>query len=279
MNTLKRTLNMHNINFRTAAYQKLDNFIPPFTRKKEDMEIKDVVQDNVLPFFPAKSLLRFRSSSNGLLLCQGRTGNGSYYICNPANKDWKELHEPEYYDGSEPAFVLAFEPSVLNMEAHYQLICAVALLSQPIVYSELYSSETRSWRRSATIFVELGDLSFTVLAFDLKNELHGIISLPSEPPPGAVLAEIREELCYINISNYSSNEYSIKIYGGADMSLRHRIDVRLEPVPKVIQGYRVLPSVQGDVVMILVGNSIYSYSLSDQRIEDKQGRSRFFGYN
>ncbi|KAK6118446.1 hypothetical protein DH2020_047863 [Rehmannia glutinosa] len=319
------------------------------------MELKDVVEENVLPFLPAKSLLRFRSvskqwdvwirspffarqqsysfqnlsgffcqgfdtnpsfltlnhsaygvptpslrflpdrvdiksSSCGLLVCQGRTENNSYYICNPANETWKKLPEPNYYHGLESALVLAFEPSLLNLEPHYSLVCAVHLTGLATVCFELYSSETRTWKCSAEMCAELGDCSFTgngfymkgmaywetsrrkILAFDMKNDVYGIISLPSDCPPRGMLAEIREELCYIGISNYLAWGYTIKIYTGADLAVRQQIDLRLEPVvTKYVKGYRVLPSLRGDAVIILAGGCIYSYSLKDERVELMSG--------
>ncbi|KAG8383390.1 hypothetical protein BUALT_Bualt04G0007500 [Buddleja alternifolia] len=320
---------------------------PRFTKTKEEMEIKDIASDNILPLLPAKALIRFRSvskewdhrikspflaheqsyrfkdlsgffcqyndkeptfvtlnnpaygvpipslaflpsfvniisSSNGLLLC---TGNDLYYICNPANEEWKALPKPEYYHGPEPATILAFEPSPLNMGAHYKLICAVPLLDQPIVCFEIYSSETNSWRVSNAIFV--GNLSFInpglymkgvaywetstreVLAFDVKHEIHRIISLPYGAPPDGVLTCIHDELCYIGVSNFWGNEYSVKIYGGLHLRLIRLINVNLEPGPGLtgIQEYRVLPCVDGEIVMILMGSSMYSYSLSRNRIQ------------
>ncbi|KAL3844703.1 hypothetical protein ACJIZ3_002106 [Penstemon smallii] len=244
-----------------------------------------------LTFLP--HFFNLRSSSNGLLLCQGRDDNNSYYICNPATREWKQLPDPSYYHGKEPAIILAFEPSLLNMNADYQLICAVPLHGEQIVCFELYSSETKSWSSSNTICVELGGVEFTgngfymkglaywettrkeVLAFDLKNENYEIISLPPKSPRGGVLTQMRDELCYIGISSDTKNEYSIMIYGGMDLALKQKIDLQLEQAPYGIGRYRVLPCVDDGIVMFLVGSFIYSYSLSDQRAEliSKEGIS------
>ncbi|KAG8383391.1 hypothetical protein BUALT_Bualt04G0007600 [Buddleja alternifolia] len=221
------------------------------------------------------------SSSNGLLLCKGN--DDLYYICNPANEEWKALPKPAYYHGPEPATILAFEPSRLNMGANYQLICAVPLFDQPIVCFEIYSSGTQSWRVSNTMFV--GELGFTraglymkgmaywetsrreVLAFDVKNNIHEIISIPRGAPLNGVLARIHDELCYIGVSTSWGDEYSIEIYGGVHLRLKHTINVNLEPGPDSDAIWRVLPCVDGEIVMILMGSLIYSYSLRSQRIE------------
>ncbi|MBA0620165.1 hypothetical protein Godav_005930 [Gossypium davidsonii] len=62
-----------------------------------------------------------RTSCNGLLCCQGHTAYRPYYICNPANKQWKELPKPD--NDHEP------DPAVF----------------------EVYSSDRGSWRTSGEI--------------------------------------------------------------------------------------------------------------------------------
>ncbi|KAA8547350.1 hypothetical protein F0562_003786 [Nyssa sinensis] len=313
------------------------------------MEIKDVVKDHVLPFLPAKSLIRFRSvskewdgwiaspflahkqtycfrdisgffrqygngiptfltlnesafgipwpllgflpestvvrsSCNGLLLCQGCDGEGVYYICNPVNKEWKELPRPNYYHGSEPAIVLAFEPSVLNIPAHYEVICAVPLIGQPLVSFEIYCSKEKSWRRSAAYCIELEfselkeggfymkgtaywDTSCgKVLAFDLKNELYSILPLPFGSAGSGVLTQMHGELCYICANNQTGNAYIIDIFGGIDMHLKHSIVLDFELVGAANGECRALPCVNSNVMMIVIGNTVYSYHVRDQKV-------------
>lgn len=238
-----------------------------------------------LTFLP--NPLNIISSCNGLLLCQARNGNNSYFICSPATKSWRELPQPGYYHGPEPAIVLAFEPSLLNVGPHYHLICAVHLLTEPIVFFEIYSSETNSWRCSDTICVELGNVvRFTnnvlyakgvaywetstgqVLAFDLKTELHGIIPLPLEEiQRNGVLGVIHDELCYICISNGLNDDYKMYIYGGVELKCRRVLDLRIENVSKWIEVHKVVAFVSDDQVMILVGDVIYKCRLSDGRLE------------
>lgn len=335
--------------FRSMEYEMVDKEFtssPPLTKQKKDTEIKDLVKDIVIPFLPAKSLVKFRSvskdwdrwirspflahqqsyyfkdlsgffcqsaegdptfvtlndsaygvpkpslrflpelvnilsSCNGLLLCQGRDGYNPYYVCNPANEKWTELPRPQLYHGSETAPVLAFEPSALNMDAHYELICALPMVDH--LFFELYSSKTKSWKISETTIVEMEDSSFTgngfymkgiaywetsrrkVVAFHLKSELYEIISLPSDTPPDGVLTQIQGELCYISISYYSVNEYSIKIYTGMNLRLKHLLNVNLGSESNIIP--RVLPCLDGNTIMILMGSSLYSYSMSDRRIK------------
>lgn len=108
------------------------------------------VPDPSLNFLP--EAVDIRTSSNGLLCCQGRTGYNAYYICNPATKIWQKLPKPDNDHGSDPAIVLVFEPSVLNFAAEYKLICAFPSELDGYEF-EIYSSTDRSWRTSGEIFL------------------------------------------------------------------------------------------------------------------------------
>lgn len=236
-----------------------------------------------LSFLPER--VNIVSSCNGLLLCQDLDGMNSYYICNPANKEWKKLPPPALYHGSDPATILAFEPSVLNMEANYQLVCAVPMIGQPIIYFEVYSSETMSWRISDTAFVESGVSAFTgngfymkgiaywetstrkVLAFDIKNEVYEIISLPSDALLNGILTQICGELCYITISRTLDNQHCLKIHNGMALTLKHKLQLNLELAPDDFQRYQLLPCVDGNSVMILAGGSIHSFDTREQKIK------------
>ncbi|KAK6160364.1 hypothetical protein DH2020_003745 [Rehmannia glutinosa] len=248
-----------------------------------------------LTFLP--ELVNIVSSCNGLLLCQGRYGNNSYFICNPASEKWTELPCPKFYHGYEPATILAFEPSALNIEAHYELICAVQILDHPIISFEMVLEDFRNFIRG------IRGLSFTgnnfymngiaywetsqrkVVAFDLKNEFYQIISLPSEAPSSGILTQIKGELCYIGVSNFSGNECSIMICSGMELSLKRLMSVRIGPALDHITGYRVLPCPDGDTVMILVRRFIYSFSIGDRSIRvvsrvasDSIGADKYLAY-
>ncbi|XP_052197530.1 uncharacterized protein LOC127804662 [Diospyros lotus] len=353
---------------RSPTYQKQRSDVfrmPMHIKRKEDLEVKDVVKEHALPFLPAKSLMRFkavskdwdswisspflahkqsylfqdvsgffcqldnsdpifmaldqsaygvpsphlgflpesvliRSSCNGLLLCQGCFGENVYYICNPATKEWKMLPQPSFYHGSAPAIVLAFEPSVLNIAAHFEVICAFTLMDVPLVCFEIYSSETKSWRCPAENVVELGNsalkggfymnrvtywetTSGNILAFDMKNEVCGTLPLP----PGSnavegVLTQMRGELCYIQAQYQNRGIYSIGIHGGMDMSLKQSIVLGLEHPDMVTRTCRVLPCVDSDTLMILVGSVVYSYNVRDQKakVVSREGhfRARYLPY-
>ncbi|KAG2724793.1 hypothetical protein I3843_01G032800 [Carya illinoinensis] len=109
------------------------------------------VPDPSLQFLPEP--VDIRSSSNGLLCCQGHTGDNAYYICNPATKQWKKLPKPNADHGSNPAIVLIFEPSLLNFVAEYKLICAFSSADfDNALEFEIYSSAENCWRISGEIY-------------------------------------------------------------------------------------------------------------------------------
>ncbi|XP_057973924.1 putative F-box protein At3g23950 [Malania oleifera] len=109
------------------------------------------VPDPSLKFFPEE--VDVRTSSNGLLCCQGRSGDKAYYICNPVTKQLKKLPQPNANHGPDPAIVLIFEPSRLNFVADYKLVCAFPSADFDDGYEfEIYSSEKGSWENSGEIF-------------------------------------------------------------------------------------------------------------------------------
>ncbi|CAN4083256.1 unnamed protein product [Withania somnifera] len=345
---------------RAAAYEngKVSEF-PVDIIRRVDMKIKDVARRHVLPFLPAKSLMKFRavskewnqwiasplfaynqsstvqkfsgyfyqrvgmqgnppiflslnhsadgvpnptlsflpekikllSSSSGLLLCQGQD---SYYVCNPATKDWKKLPPPQCYHGSDPAVVLAFDPE-FNIESFYHVVAAVPLLDHPVVCFEIYSSESNSWRCSPSDCLELESTSLAgggsymkgvaywntssneVLAFNVKNEIPAVLRVPIiQSGQSGALTKIGDEVCYVTAYNDGGNVFVIDIYGGVDMGLKRSVSVNVgskKPtqvfgIPKVEQEYcEVLPCTESDTVVIHTHKMIYFYHLREQKVE------------
>lgn len=109
------------------------------------------VPDPSLKFLPEP--VDIRTSSNGLLCCQGRGGHNPYYICNPVTKQWKVLPKPNCSHGSDPALVLIFEPSLLNFVAEYKLLCAFPSVDFDSGYEfEIYSSTDGVWKVFGEIY-------------------------------------------------------------------------------------------------------------------------------
>ncbi|CAL5372460.1 unnamed protein product [Camellia sinensis] len=93
-----------------------------------------------------------RASSNGLICCQGQTGDKPYYICNPVTRQLKKLPKTNADHGLDPAVVLVFEPSLLNFVADYKLVCAFPSVDfDNATEFEIYSSTDGSWKISGEI--------------------------------------------------------------------------------------------------------------------------------
>ncbi|KAM3363161.1 F-box protein [Capsicum galapagoense] len=108
------------------------------------------VPDPSLRFLPEP--VDIKSSSNGLLCCQGREGDKAYYICNPVTKQWKKLPKSNANHGSDPAIVLLFEPSLLNFVAEYKIICAFPSTEfGEATEFDIYSSREDSWEVAGEI--------------------------------------------------------------------------------------------------------------------------------
>lgn len=340
------------IDCRTMEHEHNDYSVfesPPSVKQRKEMEFKQAVKDKILPFLPAKSLVRFSSvskewnqwikhpflafsqschfkklsgffcqqgeedptflslndsaygvptpslaflpesvhivsSCNGLLVCHGCGDDELYYVCNPATKEWTSLPKPQLYHGYGSGLVLAFEPSAMNIEGNYHLICAVPMLDQ--VYFERYTSRTSSWTILDTTLVDMQDLAIKhngfymngvaywltstskVIAFDPEKEVHEVIPIPHTDCPDGVLTQIRGELCYVSMTHSMGNKYYITINGGIDMSLKHRLKVSIGDEAGFNPRFKVLPCLDGEKVMILLEDCIYSYSIHDQMLEE-----------
>ncbi|XP_073123942.1 F-box protein At5g49610-like [Henckelia pumila] len=122
------------------------------------------VPDPLLKFLPEP--VDIRSSSNGLLCCQGQGGDKPYYICNPVTQQWKKLPKPNADHGRQPAIVLIFEPSLLNFEADYKLVCAFPSADfDDATEFEVYSSKEGSWKVS-------GEICFAAVHIDPRSGVY-----------------------------------------------------------------------------------------------------------
>lgn len=244
------------------------------------------VPDPSLYFLPQKVFIK--SSCNGLLLCQAYDDENEFYICNPANKEWIELPNSSYYHGKDPKIVLAFEPSSLNFEPHYQVICPFSIPNEgPILYFDIYDSKTKSWRTSDMICVDMDVKSDGIfvngvvywettggemLGFDLKNEFYGVQTLPN----GGALSKVNGELCYVKGYYWHSMRMCVlDVYGGGVMSLKSRMSFGV-PFDDVEDGEivdcKVLGNSCDDVVAFVLEKSggqkrLFVYHVKDGKVE------------
>ncbi|KAK6922731.1 hypothetical protein RJ641_011035 [Dillenia turbinata] len=246
-----------------------------------DSNTYDIPQHS-LNFMPV--FVNLVSTCNGLLFCQDRFG-GTYYVCSPVYREWKELPEPSYYHGEKPAAVLAFDPYLLNFEAHFDLICAFPLIDIPVICFEIYSSKTNSWRVSSVecLSEEGLDLTFAgfymkgyaywmtksgnILVCDVKNEVFDVLPLSADSKKGGTLTEMYGELCYVCSSDMFEHECEIEIYGGLDMTLKLKIHLRLPDSINLVGECQMLPCINGETLILLVEGTIICYHVRDGRIQ------------
>ncbi|XP_022741642.1 F-box protein At5g49610-like isoform X2 [Durio zibethinus] len=239
------------------------------------------VPDPSLKFLPEP--VNIRTSCNGLLCCQSFVDN-VYYICNPVTKEWKMLPKPSLYHGAEAAIVLAFEPHPLKFNESYELVCAVTFPDHPVVYFEIYSSRSTSWRVSDTICCELDSWelhnggyymkgvvywessSGVILAFDLNDEQYGILPLPLTGGQFGALTMMHGELCYI-LPHLQDDDCTIYIHGNMDMSLKSVINLTCDNVGSKFGFCRALTCINDDILILALGRKVIAYHVREQKME------------
>ncbi|XP_044464702.1 F-box protein At5g49610-like isoform X2 [Mangifera indica] len=234
------------------------------------------VPDPSLRFLP--EAVDIRSSSNGLLCCQGRTDYNAYYICNPVTKEWKKLPKPENYHGPEPAVVLIFEPSVLNFVAEYKLVCAFPSELDGYEF-EIYSSSEGSWRTSGEIF--LGSCKIQpssgvhangiiywmarnnkILAFDLTMERSQLYY------GGGTLGVINGKLCGLSVSHQRlsvkvlSNAYTntMQMHSSIKTWETHIITLDSSALGGAVFDLDSVLYAQDDILVLRSGRTLYAYN-------------------
>ncbi|KAK2657225.1 hypothetical protein Ddye_010277 [Dipteronia dyeriana] len=228
-------------------------------------------------------LVNVKSTCNGLVCCQCSSEVDVYYVCNPVTEKWTKLPQPNMLHESQTVAALAFEPTAFNFAAHYQLVCAVAdvLSDPPVVYFEIYSSRTNTWRVSETVCYEADALTLSndgfyvngnvywktlsgaVLIFHLYYEMYSIVQLPPNHGPQGALTHLHGELCYI-LPAIVDDECIISIYGNVDMSLKYEITLLQKMLGMSCQA---LPSVNDEMLMILLEEGVIAYHVKTKRIE------------
>lgn len=255
------------------------------------------VPDPSLSFLPEP--VDVRSSSNGLLCCQGHSGYNPYYICNPATKHWHKLPKPNNDHGSDPAVVLIFEPSILNFAAEYKLVCAFPSELDGYEF-EIYSSCDKSWKTSGEIF--LGNLKILprsgvytngivywagrnnrILAFDLSAERsqihngHGTLGVMDGKFCTASI--LRQNLSVQLLSNAYAN--TMQMYSNIKAWESHLFTLDRSVFA---EGYpEEVTLLVNDTVILRKGKALYSYNLKTKETkhlgnESDDGKRRVVPY-
>lgn len=273
------------------------------------------VPDPSLAFLPEP--VDIRTSSNGLLCCQGRTGDKAYYICNPVNQQYKKLPKPEADHGTDPVVVLIYEPSLLNFVAEYKLVCAFPSELDGIEF-EIYSSDKGTWRISADIcFGETKLLPTSgvhmngsvywqsnrgILAFDLKTERSKILYCGS-----GTMGVMNKKLCSATLrgqrvdvsvlSNTHTNTMQMSSHVKSWVPLKLQIDLNITApaatsnsygevtthfMPRPIHDVRDgLIFFNGDLILVRSGTTLNAYDMKTKTtttLSQVESRSKIFSY-
>ncbi|KAK9284502.1 hypothetical protein L1049_023676 [Liquidambar formosana] len=242
------------------------------------------VPDPSLTFLPDQ--VDVRASSNGLLCCEGCTGEKAFYICNPVSKQWKKLPKPNANHGPDSAIVLIFEPSLLNFVADYKLVCAFPSVDFDNGYEfEIYSSAEESWKISGEICfgnrkllprsgVHVKGVVYwmtkngsSIVAFDLMKERSQLLY----GSYGSSLGVMHGKLCLVSVSrqllvvNVLSNVYSNTMVMNSNAKTweeKLRIPLSNDAVPGGISYDQALVVFAGsDVVVVQAGRSVFSIDI------------------
>ncbi|WOG95452.1 hypothetical protein DCAR_0414771 [Daucus carota subsp. sativus] len=240
------------------------------------------VPDPSLKFLPVP--VDIRSSSNGLFLCQDRSGDKTYYICNPVTKQWKSIPQQNSDHGSDPAVVLIFEPSLLNFEAEYKLVCAFPSADfDDAIEFEIYSSKEGSWKLSGEIcFADRKLISRTgvhvngivywksrsgdVVSFDLIKDRSQLIQVYAGP--SSLLGIMDGKLCtasssgntvsLVTLSNVHSNTMQI---GSGARTWKDKYTFQLDHAALSVREPKRIVYVGNGVVLGHSGPVMYSYDM------------------
>ncbi|XP_055806667.1 F-box protein At5g49610-like [Solanum dulcamara] len=236
------------------------------------------VPDPLLRFLPEP--VDIKSSSNGLLCCQGRQADKSYYICNPVTKQWKKLPKSNANHGSDPAIVLLFEPSLLNFVAEYKIICAFPSTDfGEATEFDIYSSREDSWEIAGEICfgdrkvmpksgVHVNGIVYwmttdSILAFDLTKERAQLLQGDFR----GFLGVFSGKLCKVYVSGNSIKLDILVNAHSNTMPMRDRIRMWSQKqtvvldskiVGGVATNYSVL-HVDSDIMVAHCGERTYSY--------------------
>ncbi|CAN6680315.1 unnamed protein product [Malus baccata var. baccata] len=253
------------------------------------------VPDPPLNFLPEP--VEIRTSSNGLLCCQGRDGYKAYYICNPVTRKWKKLPKPNADHGCNPAIVLIFEPSLLNFVAEYKLVCVFPSVDFDNGYEfEIYSSRDESWRVSGEIYfgnhppvprtgVHVNDivywvLDYQILVFDLAMERAQLSGSFCETGGIGALGRMDGKLCLAKPSltgltvKVLSNAYTNTMGMHSNVKAwetKHQISLSPPPFDSTTYNHRMMTNyilfAGGNVVLYRSGGKLHTYDLKTKETQ------------
>lgn len=209
--------------------------IPPFD---QIIISKPMVHNDMFKFLPENVIVL--SACNGLICCLNKKpGNPllpakeTLYICNPTNKQWVSLDCPDY--DRIQSTVLAYDPHkhpIDDASTIFSLVTIKSEVNPPYnVTFNVYSSETKSWKKSEDIFklddiilqgtyiggiiYWITDSSDQILTWDVEHELFLMISTPVTPtefrvPPVACIGDWNGRPHYVMITEIGISVWHLK---------------------------------------------------------------------
>lgn len=241
------------------------------------------IPDWSLKFLPVP--VNVKSSSNGLLCCQGQTGDRAYYICNPVTRQWTILPKSDMDHGADTAVVLIFKPSLLNFVAEYKLVCAFRSNDfDDAIEFDIYSSKEGTWKTS-------GDINFAfkksmpgmgvhangvvywpgrngyLLAYDLAKERSETIAVYHKDN---TLGMVEGKLCRAYVSGHDIyvvelfNKYSKTML--TDSNYRSKAAKRHATLDVRVVGNSLetssVPFIGGNMAVVQLGKNLFSCDLN-----------------
>ncbi|KAH7529494.1 hypothetical protein FEM48_Zijuj05G0189900 [Ziziphus jujuba var. spinosa] len=197
------------------------------------------------------------ASCNGLICCRSCLPSQcpSIYICNPLIKDW--IRVEWMAPNTESSIGLAFDPSQnpidtsTNFKVVQAQLCETDEEEVRCISFEIYSSQTRAWRksneichcndsmfqgRSQGIFIR-GILHWLtdgdhIVTFNVDNELSWLVSIPVpdlvfKTTPQACIGESKGQLHYVMLSEEGLQVWCLEEYFESKWALDHSKSLKM----------------------------------------------------
>ncbi|KAJ1400388.1 F-box-like domain superfamily [Sesbania bispinosa] len=206
------------------------------------------VQHMVFNFLPEEVVVL--ASCKGIVCCRSclPSREPTIYVCNPSNKEWIQLKWPAHDRRESIALAFDFEPSKDSIDISYKFklvrVKQVENMEEELFFTfELYSSETRTWRKSNEICqchsnliknkgIYIGGVLHwltdddQVLTFDVEKELSWLISVPVpslefRTVPEACIGESEGRLHYVQVSEEGLHVWYLEDYYEFKWTLKH----------------------------------------------------------
>ncbi|KAK7251122.1 hypothetical protein RIF29_34049 [Crotalaria pallida] len=227
---------------------KIVTYIPVDTATTEAK-----VHEKVFNFLPEDVVVL--ASCQGLVCCRScfPSSEPAIYVCNPANRQWIKLEWPDYDRNESIGLAFDFDPSTdyFDIPVNFKLVRVKQVdISEEDdeeenlhLEFELYSSETRAWRKLNEICntsknliknkgIYIGGVLHwltdgdQVLTFDVEKEFSWLISVPVptfefSSIPEACIGESEGRLHYVLISEQGLHVWYLEDYYEFKWTLKH----------------------------------------------------------